>query len=43
MEAVGDTPGDAHAFVETLADMLAVVDTVTLRDARGDVHALVEL
>ena len=40
-ESVIDTPGDAHALVDTLADTLAERTAVTLGDARGDAHALV--
>ena len=40
MEAVVDTLGDAHALIDILADMLAVVETVTLGDSWGDAHAL---
>ena len=40
---LGDTWGYALALVNTLADTLAEVEAVTLRDARRDAHAVVEL
>ena len=43
MEVVDDTQGDAEALVDTQADTLAEIEAVTLGDARGDTHALVEL
>ena len=42
-EAVGYSWGDAPALVDTLADTQAELEAVTLGDARGDAHALVEL
>ena len=43
MEAVtlGDTRGDSHALVYSLAQTLADVEGVTLDDTRGGAHALV--
>ena len=38
---LGDTQGDAHALIDTLADPVAEVDAVTLGDTQGDAHALV--
>ena len=37
-----DTWGYAHALVDTLADTLTEVETVTQGDARGNAHAVVE-
>ena len=39
---VGDTRGDAHALIETLAETLGEMEAKTLGENRGDASALVD-
>ena len=41
VEAVSDIRGEVHALVDSLTDILAAMEAMTLGDARGDAHALV--
>ena len=41
VEEVGDTPGDAHALLKTLAETLAEMEAKILGENRGDTSALV--
>ena len=41
VEEVGDTPGNAHTLLETLAETFAEMEAKTLGKNRGDASALV--
>ena len=43
MVTLGDTRNDAHALVDTVADTLVEVKTMTLRHTRQDADAHVDI